>query len=114
MFLPKDTVFLNEIVDLVIEHQRFLSFPYYFPETELMEKSRKNLVKLDQKNIKHNDQTGKAATTHNEDTTSIEIKAFCVTMVLDSFDKAVLARIPEITEFLKTFTYILAKEELRQ
>jgi hypothetical protein len=47
MFLPKERVFMNEIVDLVIEHQRFLSFPYYFPENEVMEKSRKNLVKME-------------------------------------------------------------------
>lgn len=48
-----------------------------------------------------------------EDSTSIEIRAFSVTLVFDSFNKAVIARIPEISEILKTFVFILAKEELR-
>ena len=34
--------------------------------------------------------------------------------VFDSYNKAVQARIPEISEMLKTFVYILAKEELRE
>ena len=51
MFMPKDRVFMNEIFDLVIENQRFISLPYYFPDTDGMEKSRKSLVK---KKLKQN------------------------------------------------------------
>jgi hypothetical protein len=49
-----------------------------------------------------------------EDSTSIEIRAFSVTLIFDSFNKAVIARIPEIMAILKTFVFIFAKEELRQ
>jgi hypothetical protein len=48
-----------------------------------------------------------------EDNTAIDIRAFSVTLVFDSFNKAVLARIPEISGVLKSFTCSLAKEELR-
>ena len=58
MFLPKEKVFMNEIVDLVIENQRFISFPYYFPGSDAFEKARKNLVKLDHKtNFKNSETT---------------------------------------------------------
>ena len=50
MFMPKERVFMNEIFDLVIENQRFLSLPYYFPDSILMEKSRKSLIKKKLKN----------------------------------------------------------------
>ena len=48
--MPKDKVFMNEIFDLVIENQHFLSFPYYFPDSNVMEKSRKSLIKKKLKN----------------------------------------------------------------
>ena len=51
MFMPKDRVFKNEIFDLVIENQRFISLPYYFPDTDGMEKLRKSLVKKKLKQI---------------------------------------------------------------
>ena len=57
MFLPKEKVFMNEIVDLVIENQRFISFPYYFPGSDAIEKARKNLVKLDLKSNFKNSET---------------------------------------------------------
>jgi threonyl-tRNA synthetase len=44
----------------------------------------------------------------------MEIRSFCVTLVFDSFNRAVISRIPEICSVLKQFVFVLAKEELRQ
>ena len=50
---------------------------------------------------------------HNQDEQCHHVKAFCVLLVFDSYNREFMARTPEINATLKTFVHTLVKEEVR-
>jgi hypothetical protein len=41
LFLPKETTFKNNLFDLTVEDNRFLSFPYFFDDKKTNKKETK-------------------------------------------------------------------------
>ena len=46
LFMPKENTFMNDVFDLTVESNRFLSLPYNFPDSEEFKKSQKHHGKI--------------------------------------------------------------------
>jgi hypothetical protein len=71
LFMPNSPTLQNDIQDISLENNRYLTLPYYFPDSDEFKKSKKSVLKMLHK--------------HQEPAETIEIRAFCVIFVLDAY-----------------------------
>lgn len=97
--MPNSRTFQNSTTDISIEARRFLTLPYYYPDSDEFKKSRQYLSKLVNKHGHHEDLT--------------EIRAFCVIFELDGHASISEGHVRHVTSILKLFVHTLVTEEIR-